>query len=102
MSITLKLYALEIAAIRSWYEYVRNNTVLYGGFDPALPLEQELLRKLDHHEDEMISFTETEIEIICGWMNRAVNGKYGSEEYLFGYELRAYTKLKTREGILQP
>ena len=101
MCITVKLSGLEVSAILSWYEYVENNSFLYGGFAPSLPLEQELVRKLEDYDDDTASFTETEIEIMCGWMDRAVFGKYGSEEYLFGYELRAAKKLKAREGILQ-
>lgn len=101
MCITIRLSGLEVSAILSWHEYVENNSASFGGFDPSFPLEQELVRKLENYDADTASFTETEIDIMCGWMNRTIFGKYGSEEYLFGYELRAAKKLKAREGILQ-
>ena len=99
MSIDFKLYGFEITVILSWYEYVKNNTVRYGVFDPLLPLEEALVYKLEHHENEAVTFTETEVEILCTWMNKAIAGKYGNDEHIFGYERHAYMKLKSREGI---
>ena len=100
MSIDFRLYGLEITAILSWYDYLKNNSVLPGRFDPLLPLEEGLVHKLEHHENEAVTFTETEIELLYGWMKRVVYSKYGSVERLFGYERRAYMKLKTREGVI--
>ena len=100
MTIDFKLYGLEISVILSWYEYVKNNSLILGRFDPLLPLEQGLVRKLEHHENEMVSFTETEIDILCRWMNTVICSKYGSEDYLYGYERRAYMRLKSREGVV--
>jgi hypothetical protein len=99
MSIDFKLYGFEITVILSWYNWIKNNTVLFGAFDPLLPLEEGLVSKLEHHENEAGTFSETEIEIICSWMNRAVIGRYGSDDHLFGYERRAYLKLQAREGV---
>lgn len=95
MCIEIALYGFEITAILSWYKYVQGNTVHFGGY-PLLPLEQALVCKLKYHEDVSVSFTETELEIMCSWMNRVVCSKYGSEEQLFGYERRAYIKLKEK------
>jgi len=100
MNIDVKLYGLEIAAILKWHEYVKDNTFWPGDLDFLQLLEKELINKLKHAENDTVSFTEAEIEILCAWMGRAVYGKYGSEEALFGYERRAYVKLKSREGIL--
>lgn len=100
MSLIIKLSALETAIIKSWYEYAYNDYSLCCGAEPMLPSEQALLQKLENHLSGSVLLTETELEIICGWMERAVEGKYGSVERLFGYELRAYKKLKSREGIL--
>jgi hypothetical protein len=100
MCIEIVLYGFEITAILSWYKYVQGTTVHFGGYHPLLPLEQALVHKLEHHENFSVSFTETELEIMCGWMNRVVCSKYGGEANLFGYERRAYAKLKAREGVL--
>ncbi|MBN1759777.1 MAG: hypothetical protein JW863_15730 [Chitinispirillaceae bacterium] len=102
MTIDFKLYGLEITVILSWYEYVKNNSLTLGRFDPLLPLEQGLVHKLAHHENEAVTFTETEIELLSRWMNMVIYSKYGSDEHLFGYERRAYMKLKTREGVVVP
>ena len=94
MSIILDLSALEIAAIKSWYEYVSEDSFHYGGAQLLLPSEQMLLRKIDAHLGGPISFTTSEIEIINGWMDRSIERRYGDSKYLFGYELRVYCKLK--------
>lgn len=99
MYIDVKLYGLEITAIFKWYEYVKDNTFWPGELESLLLLEKELLYKLKHVENDTVSFSEAEIEILCAWMGRAVYCKYGSEEALFGYERRAYMKLKSREGV---
>ena len=99
MNDVLKLSAFEIVAVRSWYDYVAGNVVCYGGFNPQLPLERKLVRKLERHVNEEISFSGTEVEIMSGWMHRAVYGKYGGGHSLFGYELRAFAKLKDAEGV---
>ena len=101
MSLKLKLTSFETEIIKSWYEYVYNDLLLYGCSGLLLPSEEALLEKLENHLSGAVVFTDTEIEIMCDWMERAVEGKYGSEESLFGYELRAYKKLKSREGVLQ-
>jgi len=99
MSVEIVLYGFEITVILSWHEYVQRTTVQSCGYHPLRPLEQALLCKLEHHENTTVAFTETELEIMCGWMNRVVCSKYGSAASLFGYERRAYTKLKAREGV---
>ena len=100
MSYEFRLSGFEISALLSWYDYVRSNTVALGGFDPLQPLEQGLVDKLVYHQNEAITFSLTEIEILCGWMRKVVYGKYGSDEHLFGYERRAYIKLKTQEWVM--
>lgn len=92
---------LEITAVRSWYECAKENVLPLGGFNPLLPLEQALARKLLLHENENCSFSETEIELISGWMNRALYGRYRNDESLFGYERRACIKVKTVMRSLQ-
>ena len=94
------LTGLEVTALLSWYDYVKKNTVPFVGFDPLLPLEEGLVDKLEHHQNESITFSVTEIEILCNWLRKVIYGKYGSDEQLFGYERRAYVKLKTLETIL--
>ena len=100
MSIVIKLTPFEINAVQSWYVYVKNHTISYGGFNPQFPLEQELVLKLELHGDEAATFNETEAEIMCGWMHRAVFGRYGSNDELFGYERRTFLKLKTVEELV--
>lgn len=97
----VKLSPLEITAVRSWYECAKDNAIMFGGFNPLLPLEQELARKLASRENETVSFCETETELMFGWMNHALYGRYRSEDSLFGYELRACTKVKTGIKSLQ-
>jgi hypothetical protein len=95
MYVIVDLSALEIAVIRSWYEYVNEDSFHYGGARLLLPSEQMLLRKIGAHIDGPISFTAPEIEIISGWMDRSIARRYGDAKYLFGYESRVYHKLKS-------
>lgn len=95
MYIVLNLSSGEIRAIRSWYEYVNDDSLHYGGGQVLLPSEQMLLRKINGHIAGPMSLTESEIEIIHDWMIRTVARKYGDASYLFGYELLVYNKLKS-------
>jgi hypothetical protein len=90
----LNLSSGEIAALRSWYEFVNEDSLHYGGGRLLLPSEQMLLRKIKGHIAGPMSLTTSELEIINDWMSRAVERKYGDERYLFGYELLVYEKLK--------
>lgn len=101
MYVILNLSAQEIATIRSWYEYVNEDSLHYGGSQLLLPSEQMLLRKIGAHIAGPISFTPSEIEIINDWMIRTVERKYGNEKYLFGHELLVYQKLKSTVETLQ-
>lgn len=95
MYIILSLSSGEINAIRSWYEYVNEEALHYGGGQLLLPSEQMLLRKINAHITGPMSLTESEIAIIHDWMTQTVERKYGGEKYLFGYELLVYNKLKS-------
>ena len=95
MYIILNLSSGEIKAIQSWYEYVNEDALHYGGGHLLLPSEQILLRKINGHIAGPMSLTASELEIIHDWMTRTVERKYGGEKYLFGYELLVYNKLKS-------
>ena len=95
MYIILNLSSGEIAAIRSWYEFVNGDSLYQGGGRLLLPSEQMLLRKINAHIAGPMSLTASELDIINDWMMHAVERKYGGEKYLFGYELLVYQKLKS-------
>ena len=95
MHIILNLSRGEIAAVRSWHEFVNSDSLHYGGGQLQLPSEQMLLRKISNHIAGPMSLTASELEIINDWMVRTVERKYGDEKYLFGYELLVYQKLKS-------
>ena len=94
MYIILNFSSGEIAAIRSWYEFVNEDSLHYGGGQLLLPSEQMLLCKITNHIAGPMSLTPSELEIINDWMIHTVERKYGDEKYLFGYELLVYEKLK--------
>ena len=100
MGIVLKFSAFEVEAVKSWHDYASSRSLLLNVKDLLLPPEKELIRKLEAHVNKKATFSKTEIEIMCDWMERAVRGKYGSVEELMGYELRACKLLKMDEMAL--
>jgi hypothetical protein len=83
----------EAAIIRSWYDFVIDESMHYGGGGVIFPTEIMLLNKIARSQKEKLLFTTAEIGLIADWMKKAVGGKYGSSEHLCGFELQVYRKI---------
>ncbi len=99
MSIPLELSPHETATIRCWYEYAADDSFHYGGSQLFLPSEQLLLKKLESHVSGTISLTPLEVACIADWMHRTIEKRYGSEKYLFGFELQVYFKIRAAVNL---
>lgn len=83
----------EAAIIRSWYDFVIDESMHYGGGGITFPTEIMLLNKVARSQKEKQVFTAAEIGLIADWMRKAVGGKYGSSQHLCGFELQVYRKI---------
>jgi len=83
----------EGAIIRAWYEFATEESMRYGGGEVVFPSEIMLLNKLRRSQNDVQDFSLSELGLIADWMRKTIGGKYGSAEYLCGFEAALYQKI---------
>lgn len=89
----LQLSKGEIETILDWYEYSSKEMFRFGGGEMVFASDQSILASLESGKSNF-TFCQHDLERIIEWMDTAINKRYGSEKYLFGFEQILYFKLK--------
>jgi len=96
--ITLTLTKEEKEKILYWYEHVQSDSQHYGDGIAVFPEEQVIIDELNRRKDGDFHFTDSQIQIIADWMQRAIHGRFGKSIYVVPEEKSVYDKITRLAG----